>query len=520
MAELLLLRDIFALIAGKNRVNLKDLYEGLYNPILAPYAGDFDSFKNIFYRLNQEGVIKSHFEGDVLFIESIKQKSHVHESIDRLIQACKLCSTVEEFEKKVHTSELNRHFMDDEEIKAVFFQIEGDRARTKHAAAHKTPAAAPAPAPATKPSSGAASTTKKSTSAVSTTKKSTSAASTPSSPAAPSSESESAPPANDPLSRPVATSEGERIREAGKVEEMKGIFEKKIDKLKALAKDYVESLLGKQNEMDLVVLRYLLNDLLPLRDLDLNTDALILEAVRERDLPFVLDGTVYKRKGPRIKTLGPEIEFEERTILQRFGIILSRCLMDAKFIEILALQRSLEAEKFAIPEGETLETLLEKTIRQGFFKGYVDLVEQRVYRAKTEAENYQELFLKDLNRLSKEIASDATKLEDLKKSESKIPPGLELLLMSPEKRGITGVLDNAEALSQKLQDFILTQVQVGKQVSVSELSRCLKDHVHRDHVDVPYAIDEETVERILEKMVEDRKIAGFFPDQSNFVRKK
>jgi hypothetical protein len=304
------------------------------------------------------------------------------------------------------------------------------------------------------------------------------------------------------------------------VDEMKGIFEKKIDKLKTMAKDYVESLLGKENEMDVVVLRFLLNDLLPLRDLNLNTDALILDAVRERKLPFVLDGTVYKRKGPRIRTAGPEIEFEQRTMLQRFGIILSRALMDARFVGMLALQRVLESEKFSIPENETLETLLEKTIRQGFFKGYVDLVEQRVYRAKTEGEQYQEQFLKDLNKLSREIASDATRLEDLKKTEGKIPPSLEILLLSPEKKGITGVLDKAESVSQNLQDFIMAQVQVGKRVSVADLSRRLKDHVHRDHVDVPYAIDEEAVERILEKMVDDRKISGFFPDQSNFIRKK
>jgi hypothetical protein len=502
MAELLLLRDFFAQIAGKKRVNLKDLFEGLYNPTLAPYTGDFDSFKNVVYRLNQEGVIKSRFEGDVLVIDSAKANSHVHEAIDRLLRTCKSCSTVEEFEEKVHTSELNRLFMDGEEIKIVYFQIDGDRARAKpiastastsHAPAAEIPSRAASP-PASSPSHASA--------------------------PAPAPASTSAPPGLDPLSKPVAASEGERIEGAGKIAEMKGIFERKIDKLKATAKDYVETLLGKENEMDLVVLRFLLNDLLPLRSLNLNTDALILEAVRERSLPFVLDGTVYKRKGPRIKTAGPEIRFEERTMLQRFGIILSRGLMDARFIGMPALQRLLETEQFLIPEGETMEKILEKTIRQGLFKGYIDLVEQRVYRAKTEAEQYQEQFLKDLNRMAREIASDATKLEDLKKSESKIPSGLEILLLSPGKKGITGVLDKAEALSQNIQDFIMARVQVGKKVSVSELSRSLKDHVHRDHVDVPYVIDEEAVERILEKMVDDRKISGYFPDLSNFVRKQ
>nr|MDO8119266.1 hypothetical protein [Candidatus Sigynarchaeota archaeon] len=96
VAELLLLRDVFALIAGKKRLNLHEVFDGLYNPVLAPYIGDFDSFKNIFYRLNQEGVIKSHFEDDMLCIESIKESSHINETIDTLIRTCRECATVEE----------------------------------------------------------------------------------------------------------------------------------------------------------------------------------------------------------------------------------------------------------------------------------------------------------------------------------------------------------------------------------------------------------------------------------------
>ncbi|MBN2151217.1 MAG: hypothetical protein JW839_07230 [Candidatus Lokiarchaeota archaeon] len=492
MAELLLMQKVFARISGKESVDLKGLFEALYDPILEPYTGDFESFKNIFYRLNQEGVVKSRLEGTVLFIESIKPGSPVHEAIDTLFLACAECPTVEEFERRVHTSGLNRHFMDDEEIKAVYFQVESERGRAEHAAS-KAPRAATRATDAG-PRGAAA----------------------PTEPPAPTPEKSR----DDPLSKPVVVSEAEKAKEAGKIEEMRGIFEKKVDKLKAMTKDYVESLLGKQNEMDLVVLRFLLNDLLPLRDLNLDTDALIQEAVRERGLPFALDGTVYKRQGQLIKIAGPEIAFAERTMLQRFGLILSRGLMDARFLGMPDLQRMLDEEEFAIPEGETLETLLEKTIRQGFFKGYVDLVEQRVYRAKTEEEQYQEQFLKDLNKMAKEIASDAKKLEDLKKSESKIPAGLEILLLSPEKRGITGVLDKAEAVSQNIQDFVMEQVQVGKKVSVADLSKRLKDHVHRDHVDVPYPIDEDAVERILEKLVEDRKIAGFFEDQSTFIRKR
>ncbi|MEX2680032.1 MAG: hypothetical protein Q6373_000400 [Candidatus Sigynarchaeota archaeon] len=496
MAELIFIEKIFGLIEKKKRVDLRVLFESLYNPILEPYVGDFDSFKNIFYRLNQEGVIKSHLEGDFLCIDQIKTSSHVHENIDALFRAYNECSTVEEFEKVVHTSKLNRHFMDDEEIKAVYFQIESERGKEKH------------PPPK-----------KSSSSKLGNSNASPPASLTATSSAAPATIPGSQAPVQDTLSEPVSTSEDERTKQTVKIEEMRGIFEKKVDKLKTMAKDYVESLLAKQNEMDLVVLRFLLNDLLPLRDLNLDTDFLIRDAVRDRNLPFELDGTVYKRKGAQIKTAGPEIEFQERTMLQRFGLILSRGLMDAKFIGMPDLERLLEAEKFTIPENETLETLLEKTIKHGFFKGYVDLVEQRVYRAKTQAEQYQEEFMRELNKMAKEIASDAKKLEDLKKSESKIPAGLELLLLSG-KKDITGVLDKAEALSQHIQDFIMNQLPVGKKTNIAELSKSLKDHVRRDRVDVPYTIDEEAVERILEEMVEKRKISGFFEDQSTFVRKK
>ncbi|NMC05168.1 MAG: hypothetical protein GYA24_08155 [Candidatus Lokiarchaeota archaeon] len=516
MAELLLLREVFALVTGKERVDLRDLFDSLYNPILAPYTGDFDSFKNIFYRLNQEGVIKSHFEGDVLVIESIRDGSHVHEAIDRLIHACKACATVEEFEEKVHTSALNRYFMDGEEIKAVYFEVESGRTRATPVNPGHAPARAPGPAPAV------------------VSMPATTRASTQDPGPAPASSRKGAPgprpideqqqqqqqAAIDPLSMPVTQASQGAGGKASEVDAMKGLFEKKVEALKKLAKDYVESLLGKENEMDLGVLRYLRNDLLPLRDLNLNTDTLILDAVRERDMPFMLDGTVYKRKGPRIKASAPEMQFEERTLLQRFSIILSRALMDARFVGLLALQRLLEAERFAIPDNETIETLLEKAIRQGFFKGHLDQVEQRVYRPRTEAEQYQEEFLKELNRLAREVGSDAKKLEDLKKVEENIPTSLETLLMSPEKKDITGVLDKAESVSRDLQEFILTTVQVGKKISVAELSRTLKEHVRQDRIDIPYAINEESVERLLEDLVDNRKISGFFEDQSTFVRKR
>nr|MDO8112127.1 hypothetical protein [Candidatus Sigynarchaeota archaeon] len=466
MAELLLLHGLFELIAGKKKMNLKQLYEKLSNPVLEPYQGDFSSFKEIFFRLNQEGVLKSRIVGDELIIDSYSSDSYIHKEIKKLQDLCHACKDAEEFENKLHTSALNKYFMDAEEIKAVFFFFETSKS--------SKPARAPASTPVEAPASEKASFSPK---------------------------------------KDIATK--------SRVDEMKGIFEQKLDKLKKMAKDYFESLLSKENEMDLVVLRYLLNDLLPLRDLKLNTDTLMLEAIKERNMPFVLEGTIYKRIGPRIKKSGPEVDLKERSMLQTFALILSRSLMDSRSVPIHDLELVLKKEGFSIPEGETLESLIEKAIKQGFFKGYMDLVEQKLFRAKTEKEQYQEQFMKELNALSREIADDAEKLKKFKAGESKIPDGLEALLMSPEKpKDICGVLDKAESLEAKIQELLLDTIQVGRKVSITDLSKQLKERVHKEQVDVPWTIDNDAVEKLLEKLVDSRKITGYFEDSMHFFRKR
>lgn len=299
---------------------------------------------------------------------------------------------------------------------------------------------------------------------------------------------------------------------------MKGIFEQKMEKLKKITMDYVESLLAKENEMDVVVLRYLLNDLLPLQDLQLNTDALILQAIKERNLPFVLNGTVYTRRGPRLKISGSSTDLNERTMLQTFGLAVSRILMDAPSITIDELAAGLVAENFTIPDNEPIESLLERSIKQGFFRGNVDLREQRIYRPKTENEQYQEQFLKELNALSKEIALDSAALKD---AGDKIPGSLEALLLSPEKpRDISTVLDKAQKISNNIEDFIMDTCQVGKRVSIVDLSKQLKTRVHDEQLDIPYQIDQDIVEIMLEKMIEERKLSGYFEDDIHFIRKK
>ena len=57
---------------------------------------------------------------------------------------------------------------------------------------------------------------------------------------------------------------------AKKIEELKKIQELKLKKLESIAINYVESLLSDENEMDTDVLKYLLNDLLPLKEMHEN----------------------------------------------------------------------------------------------------------------------------------------------------------------------------------------------------------------------------------------------------------
>ncbi|HME53874.1 MAG TPA: hypothetical protein VKM55_16735 [Candidatus Lokiarchaeia archaeon] len=309
-------------------------------------------------------------------------------------------------------------------------------------------------------------------------------------------------------------------KDGRRVAEMKGIYEQKLDELKKIAMNYVESLLANENDIDVVVLRYMLNDLLPpLQNLKLNTEALILQAIKERHLPFILNGTMYSRQGPRLKISRSSNDSKERSMLQAFVRIVTRSLEDARSITTDELVTTLEAESFVIPDNETIESLLERSIKLGFFKGYVDLVDGgRIYRQKTENEAYQEQFLKELNALSKESTLD---FADGKAIDQKIPGDLEALLLSPEQpRNIESILEKSEEVSTNIEDFIMDACQVGKRVSISDLSKQLKTRVHDEQLDVPFQIDQDTVERMLEKMVEDRKLSGYFEDDVHFLRKR
>lgn len=126
MSELVLLSEVFRNMAGKNRLNLKQLFNKIDFPELDPYVGDYNSFKSIFFRLNQEGIIKSRLEGDYLNIEKVDEGSAIHHLIEKLCDACMNSRNIEDFKNTVYTSELNRYFLDEEEIKAVYFHVEDD----------------------------------------------------------------------------------------------------------------------------------------------------------------------------------------------------------------------------------------------------------------------------------------------------------------------------------------------------------------------------------------------------------
>lgn len=125
-----MLREIFKAASKPGmRHDVISLFERLEkNPTLAPYVGDMDTIKNVYFRLNQEGIVKGRMVGDNMYlVEEVRVGSQWHAKIDLLLSFCERARSDEEFKDLIHASELNQHFLDDAEILSVYHHVKNTR---------------------------------------------------------------------------------------------------------------------------------------------------------------------------------------------------------------------------------------------------------------------------------------------------------------------------------------------------------------------------------------------------------
>ncbi|MFX0102910.1 MAG: hypothetical protein ACFFCS_25300 [Candidatus Hodarchaeota archaeon] len=470
MSELLVLREIFDMLGEKKSIDLKDLHKMLESPILSPYLGDFESFKATITRLELDGTLELEKSGSEIEITGYDKGSKFHDKIAKLEALFSQSKDDDDFKEKIYTCELNQHFLDTEEVKIVYFYLN-----------EKPPVVPVEKAPVEKVT--VASEEKKET---------------------------------------MGTDD--KMTNEKEITELRNIQEMKIKKLEQITRDYVEELLKDENEIDRTTLAYLLDELLPLKEMREDEVTLIMSAIKERNLPWILDGDVFKRTGELVKkTLGKD-QHEENKILKEFTNFLMSSLGNERSIGIDDFKAKLEETDFFKETSKeekdvSMESLLEESIEHGMFTGYVDAEERTIVRPKSAEEKYQETFKRELDRLSEEIMSDEKKIESLKRTEEKIPQDLESLLKFPEKpRDVMHALDKVSSGDVMIQDFILKNTPVGKKVSIIELNDKLQDYLEEKKMDLPFSITSESIEKILEGMVKNRMLVGYFEDDEHFKR--
>lgn len=287
-----------------------------------------------------------------------------------------------------------------------------------------------------------------------------------------------------------------------------------VERVKQIAMDYTASILEHENEMDLDVLRYLLNDLLPLKDVHLVADAIVADAVASKGLPWRLEGAVYRREGAPVALLSWETQDEARRRLGAVANTVSAAVRDARSIAIDEVGPLLDGKGIEIPAGETVDSLLEAIISEGLFDGFVDLAAGRVHRNDTPRERYQKRFMQELDAAAASLAKEG-------EGRAAIPPRIEAVLVSPDKpRSLDGLLDTAQARSRDVQDFITTFCKAGSKVSIESLNMNLQQHFKERHVDLPWDVKKGGIETFLEEMVKNRQIDGYFDGEDHFVRER
>ncbi|MHA1680645.1 MAG: hypothetical protein ACTSUE_06525 [Promethearchaeota archaeon] len=303
-----------------------------------------------------------------------------------------------------------------------------------------------------------------------------------------------------------------------RIEQLKNIEKMKIHRLEQITKDYVEILLQDENEIEIDVLRYLLLDLLPLAEVHEDVDELIELAIKEKKLPWKLDGEVYKRTGKPVEKPSWEDIEKEENFLKETGDVLGNIFKTKRQLSFHVIEKEFDQAGIVPPKGETIISLLERVIKKGFFKGHIDMVESVVVRGKSEGELYQERFLKELDQFKqKEVNDDA---EEIIARTRKIPRDLESLLLAPDKpREIDGILETFDDEAQLIEKFITQSMHEHDSIKMVELHGKIKEYILTQHLTIPaVSISEEEVESILERLLHSGKIKGYF-EKDSFVYK-
>ena len=110
---------------------LADVYHEVDPAIADQYVGDVNSFKAILFRLDQEGVMKARVDKDRVIVDHVSDgDTHVHRLIRKLRDTCETSRHLHEFTMRVFTSELNRYFLDEREVREVYNQLKRPHVET------------------------------------------------------------------------------------------------------------------------------------------------------------------------------------------------------------------------------------------------------------------------------------------------------------------------------------------------------------------------------------------------------
>lgn len=121
VSELLVLEVMLRIARERPVMALADVYREVDPAVAAPYVGDVNSLKAMLFRLDQEGVMKARVERDLVVVDQLgDEDTHVHRLIRKLRETCELARHLHDFTMRVFTSELNRYFLDEREIRDVY----------------------------------------------------------------------------------------------------------------------------------------------------------------------------------------------------------------------------------------------------------------------------------------------------------------------------------------------------------------------------------------------------------------
>ena len=123
VSELYILEGLLKIAKEQPAMRLEELYGKVAPPAVKRYVGDVNSIKAILFKLDQEGVVKNRIIQDKVVIDSVAGETYLYELTRLMRWICESSSSLEEFTERVFTCELNRYFLDANEVKVVYEQL-------------------------------------------------------------------------------------------------------------------------------------------------------------------------------------------------------------------------------------------------------------------------------------------------------------------------------------------------------------------------------------------------------------